>query len=417
MRVGAAGGFVEDRNLPFVVGALVAWTVIASCFAAIYMPTPSGDWAYYWKLATDLGDYRRGGLSVFLLTPFKLLGLQPWMVALPINVGIAWTFVLLCSKVDDTPGKVPTLLAMLYLYTLVPFAGIVQVDMIAALWALAALLLGASAVQSAGRWRVGLAIGCLAMAASTRSQYALVLMVMALALFPFILFGSQRQQVLIRTAVLIIGLGGMLGLVLDTGMRSGTGNGGTFRTGVGVVIYSGLLVTPSSGPWCGGWTPEAKLASELDDGLPFIEAMSNRVSARSFDEFMETIGCKTGRILGYEPFAWYWLQNGRGARRDDELGEARWQWLDRWAPAYDRYFAVVRSLGWACLACFVLLSVHRRHLLGIVLPLAWIFSYWAVHAVFEVQGRYFLGMAWLAPVLSFVAYRQWREVGSDERAQ
>ena len=35
----------------------------------------------------------------------------------------------------------------------------------------------------------------------------------------------------------------------------------------------------------------------------------------------------------------------------------------------------------------------------VVLPLLWLVGFWSVHVVFEVQGRYFLGLFVLAPLL------------------
>ena len=388
-----------------ILAALVLWTMVASYLAILYPPKPGGDWAYYWDLATNPGMYRRGGLSVFLFSPFKLIGFPPWLAALAINVSIGWLFILALARIGDSRGMLATILAVLYLYTLAPFAGIVQLDMMAALWALVALLIAVSAIQKGSRIRYCLSIACLAMAASTRTQYALVLIVMASLVVPFALGcrRAKRRRLLAVTAALM--LGGGAGLALDSTLRAVAGNAEDFRDGVGVVIYTGLLTTADSGPWCGGWTPAALQAAKEDKALDFTDAMRMRLKARPLGEYGNVISCKSGRIFFFEPFALYWLQSSRMEQQGGGASEAAWQRLERWQPAYDRFFSVVRGALWVYLIGFVAFSIARRNLLGAVLPAVWIIAYWCVHSVLEVQGRYFLGMAWLIPGLCLIAYR------------
>ena len=43
-----------------------------------------------------------------------------------------------------------------------------------------------------------------------------------------------------------------------------------------------------------------------------------------------------------------------------------------------------------------------------LLPMMWVLAFWAVHAVFEIQGRYFLGMLLVAPLLCGLAHARAR---------
>lgn len=62
------------------------------------------------------------------------------------------------------------------------------------------------------------------------------------------------------------------------------------------------------------------------------------------------------------------------------------------------YFAVTLGAYFSALAAF---AVGWRRARGLaVLPIAWVLSFWLVHLVFEVQGRYFLATILLLPLLS-----------------
>src|SRR5690606_32091080 len=47
------------------------------------------------------------------------------------------------------------------------------------------------------------------------------------------------------------------------------------------------------------------------------------------------------------------------------------------------------------------------------LPVLWVLAFWSVHTIFEIQGRYFLGMYLLAPLWCALGLRHGRAGAAD----
>lgn len=74
-------------------------------------------------------------------------------------------------------------------------------------------------------------------------------------------------------------------------------------------------------------------------------------------------------------------------------------WLER--PIYRAVCLLILLTALGC----AYVAAHRRMLLAAMLPLAWVAAFWGVHLVFEIQGRYFLALYLVLPVICALLWR------------
>ena len=219
--------------------------------------------------------------------------------------------------------------------------------------------------------------------------------------------------------VLALLAGSVLGFAVDMGMRVSSGKTEEIRTSSAVTLYGGLLVSsdqPSKG--CGYWSVEAAQAAKEDLHKPLSQAVLDRLQAHSIDHWASVVWCKVPEILSPPPYALYWLIESPNIRAHIDARPDR----EQINAVYFRALEVERkAYGWArgliILACIwtALVLLRRRDPLG-ALPLLWLIGFWSVHMVFEVQGRYFLGLFVLAPILcAAVARLALSSVATDSR--
>ena len=371
--------------------------------AAWWSPEPHSDWLYYWQAAGEPDAYVRGGLALWLLALPKALGLSPVVASLSINIPCALWLLFLAYRLDAGRWKLLAQLVALYLLLIVPFAGIVQLDLVAAAALGSAFWLQADAgLRLTPRWRFALAVACIVFAVSTKPQYALVLWALLALAVPVALVLRRHPSAGFHRLVLVLLAGSILGFAVDMGMRVSSGRTEEIRTSSAVTLYGGLLVSSDQrSKGCGYWSVEAAQAAKDDLHKPLSEAVLERLQAQPLEHWMSVVRCKAPEILSPPPYALYWLIESPNIRARIDARPDREQ-VD---AAYHRALEVERKIyGWArgliILACVwtAIVLLRRRNPLG-ALPLLWLVGFWGVHVVFEVQGRYFLGLFVLAPVL------------------
>ena len=407
---GAAMDIVDPR----ATGYRWAWRVLAglqalllvvggAALAVWWSPAPHSDWLYYWQSAGKPDAYVRGGLGLWLLALPKVLGMSPVASALAVNLPSSLWLLVIAYRLDRGRLKILAQLVALYLLLIVPFAGIVQVDLVAA----AALgtafwLLADDGLRLTSGWRFGMAVACIVFAVSTKPQYALVLWSLLALSLPVAWRLRRCLSVGFYRIVLALLAGSVLGFAVDMGMRVSSGKTEEIRTSSAVTLYGGLLVSsdqPSKG--CGYWSVEAAQAAKEDLHKPLSQAVLDRLQAHSIDHWVSVVWCKVPEILSPPPYALYWLIESPNIRAHIDARPDR----EQINAVYFRALEVERkAYGWArgliILACIwtALVLLRRRDPLG-ALPLLWLIGFWSVHMVFEVQGRYFLGLFVLAPIL------------------
>jgi len=159
-----------------LVAAVTVLMAIGGGLALWLRPEPHSDWAYYWAAGGEASRYERGGLGLWLLAVPNALGLSPLASALLLNLPAAAGMVWLTRTAEGGRWGLATLLVALYLLLLTPFAGIVQLDLIAATAIAAGFYL---AMVPPLRWPRALSLGVawaiVVASASTKPQYGLVL--------------------------------------------------------------------------------------------------------------------------------------------------------------------------------------------------------------------------------------------------
>lgn len=375
------------------VAAIVAMLAAGTWLAFALRPEPHSDWAYYWQAAGDLSRYRRGGLDLWVLWIPKALGLSPMAAALAINLP-STAIVFLVAWSAGRGLRWPAVLAIGYLALLTPYLGIVQLDLIAAAQIAAAFWLW----FRGGRLSWVIAVVLLTMAVSTKPQYALTLWAMLALLVP-VAWLRDRARVLSLIAMLAAGSVG--GFAVDIGLRHASGNSEAIRTTSAVTLYGGLLVS-GTGVGCGAWSVEAGEAAKADLGRPLATVIVERLRAKPASHWWQVMRCKLPDIVVPYPYAIYWLVESPNVRANIDASPDR----ERLQARYLRALGVERRLHGALVA-LILGSVlvvsgylaWRREWSLAAVPVAWVLSFWGVHLVFEIQGRYFLGLLLLAPII------------------
>ena len=376
---------------------------IGVALATWWWPEPHSDWRYYWVAAGQPESYIRGGLALWLLALPKALGLSPVMASLSINIPSALWLLFLAYRLDTGRWKLLAQLVALYLLLITPFAGIVQLDLVAAAaFGTAFWLLANARLRLAPAWRFGCAVACIVFAVSSKPQYALVVWALLAFAIPVAWLLRRSLSPAFHRLMLVLLAGSVLGFAVDMGMRVSSGRTEEIRTSSAVTLYGGLLVSSDQrAKGCGYWSVEAAQAAKDDLHKPLSEAVMDRLQAQPIEHWLSVVRCKAPEILSPPPYALYWLIESPNIRARIDARPDREQVNAQYYRALD----VERKVyGWArgliILACvwtaFVLL--RRKNPLGAV-PLLWLVGFWSVHVVFEVQGRYFLGLFVLAPLL------------------
>lgn len=394
----------------FVFSMGLLYVASATAMALAFLPTPHSDWALYWQTAGDLSAYERGGLGWWLLALPKALGLPPALAALVINLAAGLAVLWLAWWVDPGRHRVRVALAGIYLCLLAPYAGIVQLDLFAAAGVAAAFALSARAVVNPGRPMAWLgAAACLAVAVSTKPQYALLAWAIVL-LLAWPAWRWRRSSPWAPAFVAVLLAGSLAGFAIDQGQRKLGDRDQALRTSSAVTLYAGLLVSADRNepraPRCGYWTPAAAAAAREDLHKPLAVAVRDRLAARPATHWLSVIGCKLPQVVRPPAFALDWLISSPSvqARLDPSTLEPR---------ARARLLRAQRVEAWLYAATSVLMLLalatasasawRRGWRFGALLPLAWVAAFWGVHLVFEIQGRYFLGLYLLSPLVCALA--------------
>lgn len=271
---------------------LLAIAMLGAWFALRWGPQPDSDWLLYWRSAGDAAAYERGGVGLWLLALAKATGASPQVAALMLNLPAALGLGALVWHVDPTHTRMLAHLAAVYLLLITPYLGIVQLDLLATA-AMAGAWWCLLRVPAGPGWRQACAVLLLAVAVSTRPQFALVLWALLLLLVPVlaVLRGGARQAGVLVCAVLLAG--SVLGFATDMGLRHISGRTEQIRTSSAVTLYAGLLVSADTrGERCGGWTPGAARAAAHDLHLPLLQAVRHRLSAAPPDHWWRVLVCK-----------------------------------------------------------------------------------------------------------------------------
>lgn len=415
MEKGSEAAPRRGRWWVLAVAQWVAITVSGAVLALWWQPAPHSDWGYYWWAAGEVSRYERGGLSLWLLALPKALGWSPVMASLALNLPAATVALLLAWKVDPTRWHWLAQLTAAYLLLITPFFGIVQLDLIAASQFGLGLWL---AMRPSSRLPrplcYGLAVLALAFAVSTKPQYALVIW----ALVPMALLAlALRRRSGAAAAVLpcVLLLGSLAGFATDMAMRQASGRTEQIRTSSAVTLYAGLLVSSDRREeGCGYWSVAAAAAARDDLDRSMLVATRDRLAERPLSHWLSVVGCKAPQIVSPPPYALYWLiesPNIRAAieaRADRDAFQARYSQALRWEKRAYRLLvlAILLTCAWT--------TWHLLRTGGALawMPALWIAAFWGVHAVFEIQGRYFLGMFLLAPLLCALVLRHAGRDGS-----
>ena len=367
-------------------------------------PLPHSDWALYWTSAGDASAYERGGVGLWLLAVPRLLGFGPVGAALLLNLAAGLVVLGISWKMDRSRKHLLAILTATYLIMLAPYVGIVQLDMLAAAFVAAALAcLSASATHPRPARLRAVAVGLLACAVSTKPQYALLAWALVV-LLALPAWRWRRREPGSRAFLGVLLLGSLAGFAADNLMRAMSGKSDALRTSSAVTLYAGLLVSGTES--CGYWSRDASQAARDDMDMPLPVAIGGRLAARPASHWLSVLGCKAPQVIRPPPFALYWLLEAPNVRAAMDSSphstwvEARYQ---RAMEAERRIYAVLTFRLVAGLFASALLAWRRGGRFLAMLPLAWLLSFWGVHLVFEIQGRYFLGLFLLAPLVSAVA--------------
>lgn len=397
-----------------VIGVLAAW------FAFGWKPAPISDWLLYWDTAGNPDRYERGGLGLWLLALPKSLGAPAHAASFVLNLLAATSLCAVAYRADRTRWRLFAQTMMGYLLLVTPYFGIVQLDLLGT-----AALVGGMwlLLESVERDRVRVAqFGCallaLTLAVSTRPQFALILWALVGLIGVAMLVWRQwrtRRMALIAAGLL---LGSIVGFCVDMGMRQISGRTEQIRTSSAVTLYAGLLVSSDRrDQGCGYWSVEAGQAAREDLHMSMWDAANGRLAARPPEHWGRVLLCKAPQIVSPPAYALYWFAEA------PNLAEWRNQHPDRvdverfQAKAYAVERRLYRALGMIILLVALataIKAVRARRWDAPLLLAGWITAFWAVHMVFEIQGRYFVGFYLMLPVLCAMFWSR-RSHGGDRR--
>ena len=396
--VRAAPGPGAWRMIACLQYAAIAAAAIA--LASMLDPQPHSDWRYYWNAAGGLAGYRRGGLGLLPLALFRASGLGPVAAALCVNLACGAALLWIAYRVDRLAWKPFAQLVAGYLFLIAPFFGIVQLDLFAA--TLLAVAFGLAVVAPQRRGTVVAAILLAAAAVATKPQLALVLwafsgMLLLLLRWPL----RRRWPRSCDVAVVAMLVASFVGFAGDYAARIASGERASMRTSSAVTLYGGLLVS-GTGIGCGYWSPEAARAARDDMRKPLAAAVGERLASRPVGHWFGVVRCKLPEILAPGPYALYWLVESPSVRAQLQARPDRAALERLYARALALERIAYRVLTFSILGAVLLTALglwRTGRPLRALCPPLWVIAFWGVHAVFEIQGRYFLPMFLLAPLL------------------
>lgn len=392
------GSKAAHRGILLLEVALIV--ALAAFLAVEYTPEPFSDWLYYWQAAGNPERYERGGAALVLLGWLKPLGVPSHLTMLCLNLIAGVATLVLARRVDPTPGKWIAHLVALYLLLLAPYYGIVQLDLLATMSLGIGSMMILQPPPRLGRVGSGAsAIFLVAAAVSTRPQFLLVLATLSGLIVLVWLVGRKRRSAAPLVAAGLLLAGALAGFGFDSALRAHAERSGAIRTNSSVTLYSGLLASSSRLADCGRWSAEATATMRSDLGKPLAQAVIDRLQAKPVSHWIAVMACKVPQIVVPPAFAWSWLMESpssspppsREVMRNVALVE---QLVYRALTA--ALYVLAMWVGW---------KQRSTGLLG-WLPLLWLLAFGLVHLVFEVQGRYFLAMLLLLPVLCALAMQR-----------
>lgn len=426
MRATAPGQWADRGRrfwLPIAASQMILIGGLAAWFAFNWAPEPISDWLLYWNTAGNAQGYERGGLGLWMLAAPKSFGAPPHAAAFALNMPAALWLGYVAYRADPTRWRVFAQLVVAYLLLITPYFGIVQLDLLgtAALATGIWWLLDGRVLAGRDGWRLLGGTLALAVAVSTRPQFALILWALIALLAAAMLLRHQWRER--RLMVFTLGLlaGSVAGFCIDMGLRQISGRTEQIRTSSAVTLYAGLLVSSDNRAGsCGYWTVEAGRAAREDLGMSMAEAVGERLSAQSPAYWARVLACKAPQIVAPPAYAFYWFaeapnlvswRDGHPERAGIERLQARVYFLER--VAYRALGGLILILA----ALTALRAVRTRQWAPPLLLSGWVVAFWAVHAVFEIQGRYFLGFYLLIPILCGLLWRERPSLGAGQSAR
>ena len=392
------GNKAAARN--FFLIEIAGISALATVLAVQFAPEPFSDWLYYWQAAGSPDRYERGGAALVLLGWFKRLGAPPHLTMLGLNLVAGIATLLLARRVDPTPGKWMAHLVALYLLLLAPYYGIVQLDLLASMSLGLGLMLILHPPLRLGMF--GSATGAvltIAAAVSTRPQFLLVLTTLSgLLILTWGIVGKKRRSSTLIHAAVLLSAGALAGFGFDSALRAHAERSGAIRTNSSVTLYSGLLASSTRPADCGRWSAEATATMRSDLKKPLAQAVTERIQAKPVSHWMAVMACKVPQIVAPPPFAWSWLMSSPSARAHPSAAAMRTVTLA------EQLMYRLLSAVFYLLALFVAWRQRSSSYLR-WLPVLWLLAFGLVHLVFEVQGRYFLAMLLLLPILCALVMR------------
>lgn len=399
----AEAAFSGRAVLGLQVAAIVALGV---GFAVVVAPAPFSDWLYYWQAAGRVDRYERGGVGLFLMGLLKPLGLPPHLTILVPNLVAALSILAMARINDPSRGRWYAHVVALFLVLLTPYFGVFQLDLMAtALLAGGLVLLVSIQRGEARRWRPLSGVALIAAAVSIRPQFFLVLLALAVLLpIAGCALRRMRHGNVLRDLALLLAASAVLGFALDSGLRALGDRSGAVRTTSAVTLYAGLLASDTTGPGCGQWSEHATDTMRADLDRPLHRAVVSRLRAEPPSHWLAVVRCKLPQIVVPPAFAMWWLVESPNvqARLDASPDRAR---LDqayataRWIES--RAYRLLTLLVYGICTWVAVRRVASSP--TALLPALWLVSFFGVHLVFEVQGRYFLAMLVVAPLLAALA--------------
>ena len=393
------------RSFLLLSGALLL-AALATASAFIIRPAPFSDWAYYWQVAEGGIPYERGGVMVFALRALQALRLEPHATALLMNLAAAAVLLAAVCRADSRRAGMPLLLVFAYLVAITPYFAVVQFDMAATamlcagLWCLSTKVSGRVGIP-----RLVASTLLVAAAVSSRPQFFLILPVFAALILAVGAAAGGRRGLLRSPATLtaaVLVAAALAGFAADSALRSAAGRTEAVRTNSGVTLYAGLLSSETSAPACGHWSTQATEDAHADAGQPLLQAVTARLREHPPGHWLAVIGCKARGIVMPTAYALAWsLGSPAVVERMEQSGvPVQPDQLPRLYRNEHRAYSVLLLLIYGFALVTSVRRMARREWSAALLPLLWIAAYWVVHAIFEIQARYFLSLFLLLPFMA-----------------
>ncbi|KGO99809.1 hypothetical protein N791_13880 [Lysobacter defluvii IMMIB APB-9 = DSM 18482] len=379
----------------------------ATAWALVIRPEPFSDWLYYWRAAEGSVAYERGGVLLFVLRGLQQISLPPHLAALVINSISALAILAVAYQANGRRLGLPLLLVFAYLLAITPYHAVVQLDLSStALLCAGIWLLAANWPPERRAWAVGLSVVLMVFAVSSRPQFFLILMVFSalLGLAAAIAHAvAPPRRLKVAAAPLVLAAGALLGFALDSALRAEAGRSEAVRTNSAVTLYAGLLSSGTTPGTCGHWSPKATHDARADADLPLLEAVPARLRQQAPEYWLQVIRCKVRTIALPDAYALYWslgAPEGSSEPADRSVNphlQAAIPHLYGWEG---RGYRVLLLLTYFFILATAIRNGRKGRWLEAALPLLWLASFWLVHAVFEVQARYFLPLFLVLPLMA-----------------